>query len=49
MIANILIAGAFFALGNVTGIWASGWALLSKYKKYPVDVILLIDHYAQKW
>ena len=39
MIANILIAGAFFALGNITGVWASGWTLLSKYKKYPIDVI----------
>jgi len=48
MVTNILIAGAFFALGILTGVMMTGRLILSKYKKCPIGVILLIDQYAQK-
>ena len=49
MVANILIAVSFMAVGFVSGVWYAGALILSKYKKYPIDTILLIDQYAQKW
>lgn len=49
MLSNILIAVGFTAIGFILGVYTTGAIVLTKYKKYPVDAILLIDQYAQKW
>ena len=49
MLSDILIAVGFATVGFFLGIIALGSLILSKYKKYPIDVILLINQYAQKW
>ena len=49
MLSDILIAVGFTTVGFFLGMVEFGSLLLSKYKKYPIDVILLIDQYAQKW
>lgn len=49
MLSDILIAVGFATVGFFLGMIEFGSLLLSKYKKYPIDVILLIDQYAQKW
>ncbi len=49
MLSDILIAAGFTAVGFLLGVYFFGSLILSRYKKYPVDVILLIDRYAQKW
>jgi hypothetical protein len=49
MLSDILIAVGFAAIGFILGVYAACATVLTKYKKYPIDAILLIDQYAQKW
>ena len=49
MLSNILIAIGFFGLGFLSGMITAAWMALDKYKKYPVDVVLLFEEYAKKF
>lgn len=49
MITNIIIAGVSLFVGCVIGLYTATWVMLSKYSKYPKEVIALLDEYAEKW
>ena len=48
MIANILIAAGFTAVGFLLGVYCTSLMILKKFKKYPKDVILILEEHAEQ-